>query len=142
MEVKQTASGSYLIREDVRYRNCNLIVTTCIYTKLTVEKYVRKKKLVYLGIPDFIEWGSHTFDGEEYRFLVLQRLGDDIEKYFTTAGTFCEKTVCYLALRLVSQFPGCSVIMSVSDTVFCSWKSYNTSINWILSMQTSKRQIL
>ena len=35
-------------------------------------------------------------------FLVMERFGTDLEKYFKLAGSrFCEATVCYLALRLV-----------------------------------------
>lgn len=34
--------------------------------------------------------------------MVMQRFGTDIEKHFRAAATFCEDTVSYLALRLVS----------------------------------------
>ena len=40
-----------------------------------------------------------------YRFMVMERFGEDVEKKFCKAGRqFGVKTVCYLALRLVSPF--------------------------------------
>ena len=43
------------------------------------------------------------FSGLKYRFMVMHRYGEDIEKKFTAAGRqFGMKTVCYLALRMVS----------------------------------------
>ena len=59
--------------------------------------------LEYLSVPKFVSAGTHTRDKTEYRFMVMERFGDDIEKLFCSCGRlFNLKTVCYLALRLVS----------------------------------------
>ena len=60
-------------------------------------------KLSYLGIPKYITSGSHDYKGLKYRFMVMQRFGDNIQKHFKDAGSkFCEDTISYLALKLVS----------------------------------------
>ena len=59
-------------------------------------------KLHYLSIPTFVSCGSHLLQGKQYRFLVMNRFGEDIESIFRTAGRFCNDTICYLALRIVS----------------------------------------
>ncbi len=61
-------------------------------------------ELKYLGIPKYITCGSHEFKGNKYRFMVMERFGDNIEKHFKAAGrAFCDDTICYLALRIVSR---------------------------------------
>ena len=40
----------------------------------------------------------------KYRFMVMEQFGEDIEKKFNQAGRrFGMKSVCHLALRLVSR---------------------------------------
>ena len=59
-------------------------------------------KLSYLGIPPYIASGNHKFKKEEYRFMVMQRFGEDLQKHFNKADRkFSFDTVSYLALRLV-----------------------------------------
>lgn len=78
----------------------------------TVREWVKGQKLPFLAVPEFIASGSHQHDGMEYRFMVMQRFGTDIEKLFTAAGRrFGVKTVCYLALRLVIKGQRISVSM-------------------------------
>lgn len=60
------------------------------------------EKLKYLAVPKYIASGRHFLGRSEYRFMVMQRFGDDIGKHFKNAGLFCEDTVGYLALRVVS----------------------------------------
>lgn len=67
-----------------------------------VDDWIKKMKVNYLPIPKYITSGCHDFKGVKYRFMVMKRFGDDIHKHFTAAGrNFCDKTICYLALRLV-----------------------------------------
>ena len=57
-----------------------------------------------LGIPEYIGSGNHTSGSVQYRFMVMQRFGKDLEKIFTECGRqFSMPTVCYLALRVVSM---------------------------------------
>ena len=57
-----------------------------------------------LGVPEYIGSGNHTNSSTHYRFMVMQRFGKDLEKIFTECGRqFSLPTVCYLALRVVSE---------------------------------------
>ena len=70
-----------------------------------VKLWVKEHSLEYLPIPSYVGSGGHTHLGTEYRFMVMQRFGEDIERKFESAGRhFGLKTVCYLALRMVSRF--------------------------------------
>ena len=65
---------------------------------------MKSRGLSCLAIPKFIASGSHDHGGTRFRFMVMDRFGEDIEKKFTTAGRkFSHSTVCYLALQLVSR---------------------------------------
>ena len=58
----------------------------------------------YLAVPKFIASGSHEHAGTKFRFMVMERFGEDIEKKFCSAGRrFSLSTVCYLALKLVRK---------------------------------------
>ena len=66
--------------------------------------WVKSHDLKYLAIPQLIDWGKHKTSSSHYRFLVMERFGDNIGKLFEEAGSkFGVKTVCYLALRMVSE---------------------------------------
>ena len=70
---------------------------------LPVDDWVKKEGLTYLGVPKYIASGSHTHDSMQYRFMVMERYGNDLQKSFVERGRkFSVKTICYLALRLVS----------------------------------------
>lgn len=62
-------------------------------------------KLGYLAVPKYITSGKHDFKGVEYRFMVMERFGVDVEKHFRACpgGRFSDDTVSYLALRLVGS---------------------------------------
>ena len=61
------------------------------------------RRMPYLAIPKYISSGCHMRNEVRYRFMVMERFGEDMEKKFCKAGRqFGVKTVCFLALRLVS----------------------------------------
>lgn len=65
---------------------------------------MKKKGLRFLGVPRYIGSGSHVHDSMQYRFMVMERYGNDLQKTFEEGGRkFSVKTICYLALRLVSE---------------------------------------
>ena len=75
----------------------------CCYSLFPVSKWEKDHGLGYLSIPRYIASGLHERDGMTYRFMVMQRFGEDLEKKFSSVGRkFGMKTVCYLALHLVS----------------------------------------
>ncbi|KAF8764884.1 serine/threonine-protein kinase VRK1-like isoform X2 [Argiope bruennichi] len=45
-----------------------------------IEEWMRKKKLSFLGMPKFIGSGSHEHRGIKYRFMVMERFGEDLQK--------------------------------------------------------------
>ena len=60
-------------------------------------------RLKFLDVPKFIATGSCDFDGSKYRFLVMERYGDDLQKLFEKNGKwFSTATVFLLAIKLVS----------------------------------------
>jgi len=68
-----------------------------------VDEWRKNNTVPYLGIPEYIGSGSHTNSGAQYRFMVMQRFGTDLEKIFNDCGRqFSLPTVCCLALRVVS----------------------------------------
>ncbi|XP_069119074.1 serine/threonine-protein kinase VRK1-like [Argopecten irradians] len=67
-----------------------------------VEAWRKGQKLKYLGVPKFIAAGSHMRANEQYRFMVMERFGSDVQKIFEGAGKQFEvHTVFCLALRMI-----------------------------------------
>lgn len=57
----------------------------------------------HVGLSPYIGSGSHVYRGEKYRFLVLERFGQDLGKLFLQNGRrFPLKTVLYLGIQIVS----------------------------------------
>ena len=75
----------------------------------SVSSWVSSHKLPYLPIPRHVAQGRHGHAGVDYRFLVMDCFGEDVEKKFNQCGRrFGSKTVCHLAIRIVSPVT-CSV---------------------------------
>ena len=54
-------------------------------------------------MPKFIATGSHELKGVRYRFMVMERFGEDLQKKFEADGkTFPRKSVLQMGLRIVS----------------------------------------
>ena len=71
---------------------------------LIVLEWIKSHQLSYLAVPKFIASGSHDHAETKFRFMVMERFGEDIEKKFSAAGRrFSLPTVCYLALKLVRK---------------------------------------
>ena len=70
---------------------------------LIVGCWIQDHKLQYLPVPVYVASGLHQESTMKYRFLVMERFGEDVEKLFReNKGSFGVKTVCYLGLQLVS----------------------------------------
>lgn len=62
-----------------------------------------KHDLKALGMPYYVGAGSHYYNGERYRFLVLPKYGQDVQKVFLEHGRrFHVKTAFTLASYIVS----------------------------------------
>ena len=61
------------------------------------------KKLKHLGVPLYTGSGSHENAGKKYRFMIMERYGNDVEQIFTQCSKcFHIQTVLTLAVRIVS----------------------------------------
>ena len=69
---------------------------------MTVREWMSSHKMKSLGVPRFIATGSHDRDGSQYRFMVMERFGTDLQKLFEQSGKrFPTSTVFLLGLKLV-----------------------------------------
>ena len=62
----------------------------------------KHREVAYVGVPAYIAEGWHELDGQRWRFMVMERFGEDLEMIFTKHGRiFSLPTVCSLAINLV-----------------------------------------
>ncbi|KAK5885850.1 hypothetical protein CesoFtcFv8_016946 [Champsocephalus esox] len=67
-----------------------------------IQSWVKSHKLKVLGVPRYWGSGLHERGGKRYRFMVIDRLGTDLQKKFEECGRrFPRKLVLQLALRLL-----------------------------------------
>ncbi|KAM8786220.1 serine/threonine-protein kinase VRK2 [Rhynchonycteris naso] len=69
--------------------------------KECIKKWIEQKQLDYLGIPLFYGSGLTEFQGRRYRFMVMERLGIDLQKISDQNGTFKKSTVLQLGIRML-----------------------------------------
>ncbi|XP_045436714.1 serine/threonine-protein kinase VRK2 isoform X3 [Pipistrellus kuhlii] len=69
--------------------------------KECIKKWIECKQLDYLGIPVFYGSGLTEFKGRSYRFMVMERLGMDLQKISDQNGTFRKSTVLQLGVRML-----------------------------------------
>ncbi|XP_021932623.1 serine/threonine-protein kinase VRK1-like isoform X3 [Zootermopsis nevadensis] len=68
-----------------------------------IDEWKRRRRLKHVGLSPYIGSGSHVYRGEKYRFLVLQRFGQDLGKLFLQNGKmFPVKTVFYLGIQILN----------------------------------------
>ncbi|XP_042547123.1 serine/threonine-protein kinase VRK2 isoform X1 [Dipodomys spectabilis] len=66
-----------------------------------IKKWIELKQLDYLGIPVFYGSGLTEFKGRSYRFMVMERLGIDLQKISDQNGPFKKETVLQLGIRML-----------------------------------------
>ncbi|XP_023278668.1 serine/threonine-protein kinase VRK1 [Seriola lalandi dorsalis] len=67
-----------------------------------IQSWMRSRKLKHLGVPRYWGSGLHERGGKRYRFMVIDRLGTDLQKKFEECGKrFPRKLVLQLSLRLL-----------------------------------------
>ncbi|XP_045683422.1 serine/threonine-protein kinase VRK2 isoform X2 [Phyllostomus hastatus] len=67
--------------------------------KECIKNWIKLKQLDYLGIPVFYGSGLTEFKGK--RFMVMERLGTDLQKISDQNGTFKKSTVLQLGIRML-----------------------------------------
>lgn len=67
-----------------------------------IGNWMRSRKLKSLGVPKYWGSGLHDKGGKKYRFMVIDRLGTDLQKKFDECGrSFPRKLVLQLGLRML-----------------------------------------
>lgn len=67
-----------------------------------IQNWMRSHKLKSLGVPRYWGSGLHDKGGRKYRFMVIDRLGTDLQKKFEECGRrFPRKLVLQLGLRML-----------------------------------------
>ncbi|XP_035985860.1 serine/threonine-protein kinase VRK1 [Fundulus heteroclitus] len=67
-----------------------------------IQKWLKAQNLKQLGVPKYWGSGQHDKAGKRYRFMVIDRLGTDLQKKFEECGKrFPRKLVLQLGLRLL-----------------------------------------
>lgn len=67
-----------------------------------IQNWMKSHKLKSLGVPRYWGSGLHNKGGKRYRFMVIDRLGTDLQKKFEQSGKrFPRKLVLQLGLRLL-----------------------------------------
>jgi vaccinia related kinase len=56
----------------------------------SIDKFKKTKHLEMLGMPEHIDHGSHTYNDEKYRFIVMEKFGSDIWNLFVKKGKYFE----------------------------------------------------
>uniref|UniRef100_T1IMB1 non-specific serine/threonine protein kinase n=1 Tax=Strigamia maritima TaxID=126957 RepID=T1IMB1_STRMM len=74
-----------------------------IFAEINLEKWRKKLKFKFLGMPKFISHGLNKINGIKYQFLVMERFGDDLQKFLTKSGNrFSDKTVVNLGIQILN----------------------------------------
>lgn len=77
------SDGNYVVKIEP-HKNGPLFTEMHFYHRVgkthQIEAWMKKKKLNFLGMPKFIASGSHIHKGMKYRFMVLERFGEDLQK--------------------------------------------------------------
>jgi len=67
-----------------------------------VAEFKKQNNLTSLGMPVHCGSGSHTFKGDKYRFLIMERFGKDLQKIFQTGKKkFPPKAAYTIAVKVL-----------------------------------------
>ncbi|XP_046371231.2 serine/threonine-protein kinase VRK1-like isoform X2 [Haliotis rufescens] len=80
---------------------CELHFYQRVCKKDLLDSWLGGHKLKYLGIPKYIGSGMHTYNGKDYRFMVMKRFSTDLQKLFQISRRFSPKTVLCLGIRML-----------------------------------------
>lgn len=69
-----------------------------------IETWKKEKKLKRLGMPKYLGSGSFEYNGQKYRFMVMERFGMDLQKILERhSKRFSFKTVFQVGIQIVSR---------------------------------------
>ena len=69
----------------------------------TVNNWKSSHKIKFLGVPAYIGSGCHESGSAKYRFMIMERFGEDVDQIFAKFDKrFHIQTVFTLGIRIVS----------------------------------------
>jgi vaccinia related kinase len=68
-----------------------------------IEEWRNCRTLGHLGLSKYVGSGSSVYRHKKYRFLVLDRHGQDLDELFFEYKKFPIKTVCYLGIQILDS---------------------------------------
>ena len=97
--------GDYVIKVEP-HNNGPLFVEINFYIRggkeVAIQEFKSQKDFAHLGVPHFVASGSFTYRKRKYRFLVLPRYGNDLDKMSDfCGGAFDKKTAVHIAIQVV-----------------------------------------
>jgi len=91
------------------HSNGPLFVEVHFYLRATkqeeIEKFKKEKGLSHLGVPKLVANGSHVRNRQNYRFLVMERFGSDLQRILDNSEgqKFTTKTACSVAIQVIDS---------------------------------------
>lgn len=79
----------------------NFVLRAC--QKATISSFMENRGLTFLGIPKFITSGTHQSKNGGYRFLIMERLGEELQKVLET-NRLSIRVTCRIACRIIGLF--------------------------------------
>lgn len=93
IKIEPHENGPLFVEKHFYIRNAN---------KDDIAKFMKSKNLSSLGMPTYFGNGSHDYNGEKYRYLVLERYGKDLWSIFKESGrSFPPATVFQVGLQIL-----------------------------------------
>ena len=73
--------------------------------KEEMDKFKAEKGLSHLGVPGLVANGSHLRNKQNYRFLVMERYGSDLQRIMDNSEgqRFTTKTACSVAIQVIDS---------------------------------------
>ena len=90
MKIEPKANGPLFQEINFYNRHCK---------ESDILKFAKEKKLEVLGIPKFMSSGVIAYNGNDLRYLVMQRFGRDLQKVFDENGTFSRQLNAQIATK-------------------------------------------
>ncbi|AID46950.1 serine/threonine protein kinase [Penguinpox virus] len=69
--------------------------------KTSLDTWMKEQRVDYIGIPSFHGFGFTTYNEVEYRFVIIQRLGKDLENVLAEKGKINISLIKKLAIKLL-----------------------------------------
>lgn len=85
---------------NIKYGACH-IFEIMMFLLFSVQEWRESKNKSVLGMPHYVASGSHIYNGEKYRFLIIPRYKKDLETVLKDKKTLSLKTVLTISLQIL-----------------------------------------